>query len=56
MARCFSLHTVLADLRQTLDAHRYTVDAVLEAIGSAAHAALGRNATVPAVRALTRPR
>jgi methylase of polypeptide subunit release factors len=44
---------VLADLRQTLDAHRYTVDAVLEAIGSAAHAALGRNATVPAVRALT---
>ena len=43
---------VLADLRQSLDAHRYTVDAVLEAIGPVAQSALGRNATVPAVRAL----
>ena len=43
---------VLADLRQTLVAHGYTVDAVLAAIGPTAHAALGRNSTVPAVRAL----
>lgn len=44
--------TAIADLRSTLEAHDYTVDAVLAAIGPAAHAALGRNSTVPAARAL----
>lgn len=43
---------VLADLRQVIAGHDYTVDAVLAAIGPTAHAALGRNSTVPAVRAL----
>jgi len=32
--------------------HDYTVDAVVELIGEEAHRALGRNSTVPAVRAL----
>lgn len=44
--------SALADLRAVLDAHGYTVDAVLRAIGPVARAALGRNSTVPAVRAL----
>lgn len=44
--------SVLKDLKATLDGHVYTVDAVLAAIGPVAHAALGRNSTVPAVRAL----
>jgi methylase of polypeptide subunit release factors len=44
--------TVLAELRHALVAQDYTVDAVLEAIGAGAHAALGRNSTVPALRAL----
>ena len=43
---------VLADLRHALEGADYTVDAVLTAIGSTAHTALGRNSTVPAVRAL----
>lgn len=43
---------VLVDLRQVIAGHDYTVDAVLAAIGPTAHAALGRNSTVPAVRAL----
>jgi methylase of polypeptide subunit release factors len=42
----------LDDLAQTLAGHDYTVDAVLAAIGTVAHAALARNSTVPAVRAL----
>lgn len=41
-----------ARLRETFGAHRYEVDAVVEAIGEQAHAALGRNATVPARLAL----
>ncbi|MFT4165207.1 MAG: methyltransferase [Microlunatus sp.] len=45
--------TVLAGLREAMAGHDYTVDAVLAAIGTTAHAALGRNSTVPAVRALT---
>lgn len=43
---------MLVDLRDTLAGHAYTVDAVLAAIGSTAHAALGRNSTVPAVEVL----
>ncbi|MCW2812483.1 MAG: methyltransferase [Friedmanniella sp.] len=39
----------LADLFET---HDYTVDAVVELIGEQAHRAMGRNATVAAVRAL----
>lgn len=39
-------------LRSVLAGHAYTVDAVVEAIGEAAHRALGRNSTVAAVRAL----
>lgn len=45
--------SVLTDLKAALDGHDYTVDAVLAAIGPVAHAALARNSTVPAVRALT---
>ncbi|HEU5485854.1 MAG TPA: methyltransferase [Microlunatus sp.] len=43
---------VLDDLRHVLVGHDYTVDAVLTAIGAGAHAALARNSTVPALRAL----
>jgi len=43
----------LTDLRDALTGHDYTVDAVLDAIGPQAHAALGRNSTVPAVRSLS---
>jgi methylase of polypeptide subunit release factors len=41
-----------ADLRDLFVAYAYTVDAVIAAIGEPAHRALGRNATVPGVRAL----
>ncbi len=41
-----------ADLTGTFTAHRYEVDAVVDAVGERAHAALGRNATVPARLAL----
>ena len=41
-----------ADLTAAFAEHRYEVDAVVEAIGEPAHAALGRNATVPARLAL----
>lgn len=41
-----------ADLTAAFAAHRYEVDAVVAPIGEAAHAALGRNATVPARLAL----
>ncbi len=44
--------TVLADLRATLQAADYTVDRVVDAMGRTAHAALARNHTVPAERAL----
>ena len=40
------------DLREAFVGQGYDVDAVVERIGSAAHAALGRNSTVAAVRAL----
>ena len=43
---------VLADLRHAVEGADYTVDAVLAAIGTTAHTALGRNSTVPAVRAI----
>lgn len=43
---------VLADLRATLRAADYTVDRVVDAMGLTAHAALARNHTVPAERAL----
>ena len=46
------LRQVLPDLRHTLVEQDYAVDAVLAAIGTTAHTALGRNSTVPAVRAL----
>ncbi len=41
-----------AALAEALAAHRYEVDAVVDAIGETAHAALARNATVPARLAL----
>jgi hypothetical protein len=41
-----------ADLRAAFVAQRYEVDAVVERMGPAAHAALGRNSTVAGVRAL----
>jgi methylase of polypeptide subunit release factors len=41
-----------AALRDLFVEHGYTVPAVVEAIGEEAHRALGRNSTVPAVRAL----
>ena len=41
-----------ADLRAAFVAQRYEVDAVVERVGPAAHAALGRNSTVAGVRAL----
>jgi methylase of polypeptide subunit release factors len=44
---------LLADLRQTLTAADYTVDRVVAAMGETAHAALARNHTVPAERALS---
>ena len=44
---------VVRDLRQNLAGHAYTVSDVLDALGPVAHAALGRNATVPAEHALT---
>ncbi len=44
---------LLTDLRTTLGAAAYTVDRVVEAMGPVAHAALARNHTVPAERALT---
>ena len=44
--------SALTDLRAALQAHGYTIDAVLDAIGSVAHGALARNSTVPALRAL----
>ena len=43
----------LAELRQTLATAGYTVDRVVAAMGPLAHAALARNHTVPAERALT---
>ncbi|HEU4547226.1 MAG TPA: methyltransferase, partial [Microlunatus sp.] len=43
---------LLADLRQTLAAAGYTVDQVVAAMGPIAHAALARNHTIPAERAL----
>lgn len=39
-------------LREAFQRHRYEVDAVVERMGVAAHAALGRNSTLPGVRAL----
>ncbi|MBA8794017.1 methylase of polypeptide subunit release factors [Friedmanniella endophytica] len=42
----------IEELAGRLDAVGYRVDAVLEALGPAAHAALGRNQTVPGERAL----
>ena len=39
-------------LREAFQRHRYEVDAVVERMGAAAHAALGRNSTVAGVRAL----
>ena len=44
---------LLAELRQTLATAGYTVDRVVAAMGPIAHAALARNHTVPAERALT---
>ncbi len=44
--------SVLADLRATLQAADYTVDQVVSAMGQIPHAALARNHTVPAERAL----
>ena len=44
---------LLAELRETLAAADYTVDRVVAAMGPIAHAALARNHTVPAERALT---
>src|SRR5205085_1191117 len=41
-----------AELTAAFAEHRYEVDAVVAAIGEPAHAALGRNATVPARLAL----
>ncbi len=41
-----------ADLRAAFTEHHYDVDAVVDRIGPAAHAALGRNSTVAGVRAL----
>ncbi|WP_375431066.1 methyltransferase [uncultured Friedmanniella sp.] len=41
-----------ADLRAVFTTHGYEVDRVVDRIGSAAHAALGRNSTVAGVRAL----
>ena len=43
---------VCAALTAAFAEHRYEVDAVVDAIGEAAHAALGRNSTVPARLAL----
>ena len=43
---------LLADLRATLEATDYTVDRVVAAMGATPHAALARNQTVPAERAL----
>lgn len=43
---------VLADLKEVLAGRDYTVAAVLDALGPTAHAALGRNSTVPAETAL----
>ncbi len=43
---------VLAELRATLEAADYAVDRVVAAMGPIAHAALARNHTVPAERAL----
>ena len=43
---------LLAELRETLSAADYTVDRVVETMGPIAHAALARNHTVPAERAL----
>jgi methylase of polypeptide subunit release factors len=40
------------DLAAAFRAHDYTVDAVVEMIGEPAHRAMGRNSTVPAVRAI----
>jgi methylase of polypeptide subunit release factors len=45
---------VCAELTASFTEHRYEVDAVVAAIGEPAHAALGRNATVPARLALAR--
>ena len=39
-------------LRTAFERIDYTVDAVVELIGESAHRALGRNSTVPAIRAL----
>ena len=39
-------------LREAFVRHRYEVDAVVERMGQPAHAALGRNSTLPGVRAL----
>lgn len=44
--------TFAAELRAACHAADYTVPGVVEAIGEPAHRALGRNSTVPAVRAL----
>ncbi len=44
--------SVCADLTALFTEHAYEVDAVVAAIGEPAHAALGRNATVPARLAL----
>ena len=44
--------TACADLRELCRDADYTVDGVLAAIGVEAHRALGRNSTLPAVRAL----
>ncbi len=41
-----------ADLRAAFQEHRYSVDAVVSAMGEEAHRALGRNSTLAAVRAL----
>lgn len=40
------------DLAAAFSGHGYTVDAVVEMIGESAHRAMGRNATVAAVRAI----
>ena len=40
------------ELAAAFTEHRYTVDAVVAGIGEEAHRALGRNSTIPAVRAL----
>ncbi len=44
--------TAWSELANLFDAHDYTVDAVVELIGEPAHRAMGRNATVAAVRAV----